>query len=191
MHYKTILGLLSAAMALVAYWFYLKDIFAGKTKPHMFSWLIWALLATVGFFGQVSGAAGAGEWVTGVTAAGCGLIFVVATFKGEKQIARIDKVLLGVAIISIVLLVSVKDTRVSVTLASFALVVGSFLTAKKAYHKPNEETARTFALNSIKFAPAVFALQTYSYLTVVYPLTALITNGIITAVIIVRSRSIS
>lgn len=190
MQYQTGLGLLSAVLAVAGYWIYIKDIFAGKTKPHMFSWLIWGLLAVVGFVGQVRGKAGAGAWVTGLTAAGCLLIFVIAIFKGEKSIARIDKLLLGLAILAIVLLITVKDARVSTTLASLALVIASFLTMKKAYHKPNEETAQTFALNTIKFVPALFALQTYSYLTVVYPMSALVTNGAVVAVIVVRRRSL-
>lgn len=188
MHYKTLLGLLSGAIALLAYWIYLKDIFANKTKPHMFSWLIFGLLATTAFFGQVNGKAGAGEWVTGLTALGCLLIFVVAIFKGEKNVKNIDRLLLGLSILSIVLLVLVKDARISTTLAVVALVIGSFLTAKKAYYKPDEETAKTFALNSVKFIPSIFALSTYSYLTVVYPVSALITNAAIVFVIIGRRK---
>jgi hypothetical protein len=96
------------------------------------------------------------------------------------------KVLLGVSILSVTLLVLVKDDRVSTTLAVIALVIGSFLTMKKAYYKPKEETAKTFALNSIKFVPSLFALSTYSYLTLVYPIAALITNGAIVFVIVTR-----
>ncbi|HEX4774604.1 MAG TPA: hypothetical protein VH234_03740 [Candidatus Saccharimonadales bacterium] len=188
MEYKNILGLLSGTMALLAYWIYLKDIFAGKTKPHMFSWLIWGLLASTAYFGQVSGKAGAGEWVTGLTALGCLLIFVVAIFKGDKDIHTIDKLLLAIASLSIILLVAVKDARVSTTLAVVALVIGSFLTMKKAYYKPSEETAKTFALNSIKFIPSIFALSTYRYLTVVYPVAALITNAAIVIVIVGRRK---
>lgn len=188
MEYKNILGLLSGAMALLAYWIYLRDVFANKTKPHAFSWLIWGLLATTAYFGQVSGKAGAGVWVTGLTALGCLLIFVVAIFKGEKDIRRIDKVLLAIASLSVVLLVTVKDARISTTLAIVALVIGSFLTTKKAYHRPNEETAKTFALNSIKFVPSIFALSTYSYLTVAYPVSALITNAAIVVVIVWRRK---
>lgn len=177
---------MSAALALIGYLIYVKDIFAGKTKPHMFSWLIWGLLAVVGFFGQVSGNAGAGSWVTGMTAAGCLAIFVIAIFKGESSISSVDKVLLVMAVLAIVLLVTVDDARISTTLASFALVVASFLTIKKLYHKPHEETAQTFVLNTVKFVPALFALQTYSYLTVVYPASALVTNGCVVIAIAVR-----
>jgi len=188
MEYKNILGLISGAMAVLAYWIYLKDVFANKTTPHTFSWLIWGLLATTAYFGQVTGKAGAGGWVTGITALGCLFIFVVAIFKGEKDIRTIDKILLAIASLSIILLVTVKDARISTTLAIVALVIGSFLTMKKAYYKPNEETAKTFALNSIKFVPSIFALSTYSYLTVAYPVSALITNAAIVIVVLVRRK---
>lgn len=188
MEYKNVLGLISGAMALLAYWIYLKDVFANKTIPHTFSWLIWGLLATTAYFGQVTGKAGAGGWVTGLTALGCLLIFVVAIFKGKKEIRTIDKILLAIASLSIVLLVAVKDARISTTLAILALVIGSFLTMKKAYYKPSQETAKTFALNSIKFIPSIFALSSYSYLTVAYPVSALITNAAIVGVIVMRKE---
>jgi hypothetical protein len=191
MQYKTALGLLSAVLALGAYWFYLKDIVAGKTRPNMFSWLIWGLLAVVAFFGQVKGKAGAGAWVTGITAAFNLLIFLLAIFKGEKSLHKVDKFLLGLAGLAIVLLLIVKDARVSVTLASATTLFAFYLTMKKSYYKPHQETVQTFALNSLKFLPSLFALQTFTYLTAVYPIVAMIANALLAVLIAYRSRIIS
>jgi hypothetical protein len=60
-------GIISILVALVAYYFYFRDMARGKTKPHAFSWLIWGLLAGTGFLAQVSAHAGIGAWATGLT----------------------------------------------------------------------------------------------------------------------------
>lgn len=39
------LALIAVALAFVSYSFYIRDIFAGRTKPHAFTWGIWAVLA--------------------------------------------------------------------------------------------------------------------------------------------------
>jgi len=54
MDYKVILGTVAVVMALYSYVPYIKDIFAGKTKPHAFTWLIWGLLTSIAFFGQMA-----------------------------------------------------------------------------------------------------------------------------------------
>jgi len=191
MDYKTVCGLLSVIIGLAAYWFYFRDIFANKTKPHTYSWLIWGLLSAVGFFGQLKGNAGAGAWVLGITTVANLLIFIVAIFKGQRHFSKTDKLMLAVALLAIVLLVSVKDPRFSVTLACGASIVAYYLTIKKSYYKPSEETVRTFALNSLKFAPSLFALQTFSYLTAIYPLTAMLGNAVLVGAIISRRRTLA
>ncbi|MFZ1721974.1 MAG: hypothetical protein WAU07_05750 [Microgenomates group bacterium] len=44
--FKTIVAIISVLMTLFGYFFYFRDIFANKTKPHAYSWLVWALLLT-------------------------------------------------------------------------------------------------------------------------------------------------
>ena len=53
LEYKTILGIIAVIIALAGYVPYFRDIFRGKTKPHAFSWLVWASLTGIAFFGQI------------------------------------------------------------------------------------------------------------------------------------------
>jgi hypothetical protein len=69
MDYKTILGLVATGIAFVSYLPYFRDILANRTKPHAFSWLVWASLTGISFFGQLAVGAGPGAWVMGFTAA--------------------------------------------------------------------------------------------------------------------------
>jgi hypothetical protein len=96
-NYKVILGLVAVIIAIVSYIPYFRDIFVGKTKPHLFTWLVWTLLSAIAFFGQIFNQGGAGAWVTGVIAIVSGIIFILAIFTGEKEITFSDKFsLLGV-----------------------------------------------------------------------------------------------
>ncbi len=41
---KEILTILSIALIFVGYIPYIRDIFRGKTHPHVFSWIVWSIL---------------------------------------------------------------------------------------------------------------------------------------------------
>ena len=167
---KLFFGILSILPAIVAYTLYFRSMFAGKTKPHAFSWLIWGLLAGNGFFAQISANAGIGAWATGLTSVACLVIFGVAIFRGDTKATRLDWLLLVLALISFGLLFVVDDKTVALCVTLFATLLGFSLTLKKAWTKPHEEKAASFFLNAIKFLPAIFALSSFSFLTVAgYP----------------------
>ncbi len=169
--------------------FYFRDMFAGKTKPHAFSWLIWGLLAGNGFISQVSADAGIGAWVTGLTSVACLAIFSVAIFKGDTKASRFDKLLLALALVSFAMLFVIEDKTLALCITLFATLLGFAITLRKAYLKPNEETAKSFALNALKFLPAIAALNSFTFLTVAYPLTAGLANAAVVAVIYLRRRN--
>ncbi len=97
--YKIIFVTIAIFIGLLGYALYYKDIFRGKTKPHACSWLVWSSLAGISFFGQISDQGGYGAWVSAFTTVICFSIFVLALWKGEKNITLSDKLsLLGAGI---------------------------------------------------------------------------------------------
>lgn len=185
---KLILGVLSLIPAAVAYTVYFRAMFAGKTRPHAFSWLIWGVLAGNGFIAQVSANAGVGAWATGVTSIACLSIFGIALFKGDTRLLKLDWVLLGLAALAFALLFAVDDPTVSLCITLFATLLGFTMTLRKAYFYPHEENAQAFFLNSVKFLPAIFAVSTFSFLTVAYPVTAMTANTAVVVVIYARKN---
>jgi hypothetical protein len=68
MQIKIVISFIATVIAVVSYIPYIRDIHSGKTKPHGFSWLIWALLAYIAGFAQLSRGGGFGAMVALVTA---------------------------------------------------------------------------------------------------------------------------
>src|SRR6185436_12839380 len=89
--YKQLLGILAIAIGLAAYVPYFRDLFRGTTKPHVFSWFIWAITSFTAFFAQSSRGAGAGAWIGLFSASICTIITLYAFFRGEKQITLTDR----------------------------------------------------------------------------------------------------
>ncbi len=188
--YRLLFAILSLIPGVVAYAYYFRDMFAGTTKPHAFSWLIWGLLAGNGFWAQASANAGFGAWTTGMTSVACLIIFGVATVKGETRITVLDKISIALALISFSLLFVIDDKTIGLCLTLFATLLGFSMTWRKAYKQPHEETSKSFALNALKFLPAIFALQTFSFLTVAYPITAGLANALVVLIIYTRRRAL-
>lgn len=184
---KVVFGVLSLIPAVIAYALYFKGMFTGKIKPHAFSWLIWGLLAGNGFIAQISAGAGIGSWVTGVTSLACLVIFGIAIVRGDTKLFRLDWALLVLALVSFGLLFVIDNKTLSLGITLFATLIGFTMTWKKAWYAPHEEATLSFGLNAIKFLPAIFALQTYSFLTVAYPLTAGLANAAVVSIILFRS----
>ena len=72
--YKIALTVLAIVAGFIGYVLYIRNILAGKTKPHAFSWFVWAFIAGIAFAAQVVGKGGHGAFVMGFTALACAAI---------------------------------------------------------------------------------------------------------------------
>lgn len=189
MDYKSFIGVITVVIALASYVPYFRDIFLGKTKPHVFSWLVWGVLTGIAFGGQLIDNGGAGAWVTGVTSLMCIAVFVLALFKGEKEITTTDRLSLCGAGIALVLWFVIDQPILSVILITIIDLLGFIPTFRKSFHKPHEETVSTYALSATKFAIAFFALDAFTILTVLYTGSLVVMNGLFVIMLMVRRRN--
>lgn len=187
--YKEFLGVLSVLCALIAYILYVRDIFVHQTKPHAFSWLIWALLAGIVFAAQYTGSAGAGSWVTLTDVFLCTLIFIIALRKGETSYDLFDWASLLAGLLALGLWWFTKTPTVSVILITMVDYCGFFPTFRKSYSKPWEESANLFFLSGLKYTAAFFALNVYSLSTAFY-ISALIPINITLTMMILLRRNL-
>lgn len=187
---KTALGIIATLMALIGYIPYFRDVFAGKTKPHAFSWLVWGSLTAIGFAGQVAENAGPGAWVTGFSALVCFIIFILALKLGNKNIVLIDWLSLVGAGVALLFWWITQGPLLSVILITVIDALGFFPTFRKSYSKPEQETAITFALSGLKFVVAIIALENLNVVTWLYPASLVFMNWLFVSMLLVRRKQL-
>ncbi len=190
MDYKIVLGFLTIAISFVSYGLYSRNIFLGVTRPHAFSWFIWSLLSGIVFITQILGDGGAGAWVTGFTAIVCFIISILASFKTEEEFTWFDWVSLAAAMATLILWRFAENPNLAVILISLTFAIGFLPTFRKAYYNPHQETATTFALNGFKFGISIFALNSRSLTTWLFPVTLAVLNIFFVFLLLVRRKKI-
>jgi hypothetical protein len=176
-------GIISVVVALVAYPPYLKSVLQKRTKPHVFSWVIWTLLTWIAFAIQVFSGAGPGAWATGFTAFCTTIIAIVSLRHGEKNITRSDWATFIASLLTIPLWIAAKDPTASAILVTVIDCFGFYPTFRKSWHKPHEEFVTTHFLSLIKHALSIFALTTISIPTAFYPAALLVMNILLVGMI--------
>lgn len=187
---KELLASIAVILTLVGYAQYFRNIFAGKTKPHMFSWIIWATLTAIAYFAQISDNAGPGAWVTGLTALISFIIVGLAFFKGEKTVTKSDWATFLAAASAIPVWLITDNPLWSVIIITVIDALGFYPTYRKSWMKPYEETAFHYVMAAIKFLLAVVALENFTVITALYPISLVIMNGVFVALLITRRTAL-
>ncbi|HSU72337.1 MAG TPA: hypothetical protein VLJ21_00630 [Candidatus Binatia bacterium] len=189
MDYRVVLGVLAVFVSLVGYVPYFRNILSGKTKPHAFSWFVWAVISGIAFGIQYTEGAGPGAWAAGFTALICVVVFLCA-FRNKNRFPATDWVALIVALVALVLWLVAKQPLVSAILVSATDALAFVPTYRKGFQRPYEDTPVTFGLNGLKFFLSLFALQTVSITTWIYPASLVITNWAFVIMMYVRRSQI-
>lgn len=108
---KEIIGGVTVVLALIGLVPYIVDILRNKTKPHVFTWTVWAVITILAVVAQWQKGAGAGAWTTGVTGLLTIFIALISLKKGTHDITRIDTIIFIVSLISIIPWYLTKDPR--------------------------------------------------------------------------------
>lgn len=188
---KEALGILAVLIGLIGYIPYFTTIFSGKTKPHAFTWFVWGLLTAIAFGGQIAGNGGAGAWVTGFTALVSFTICGLALVKGKRDFPLADWLCLAGCMLALALWAFTKDPLAAIILITIIDMMAFIPTFRKSYHKPQSEPAFTYALSGLKFVFGIMALSSYSLVTILYPASLVLTNGLFVGMILVRRKQLN
>jgi hypothetical protein len=186
--FEQIMTVTAGIMGLYAFYPYIRDILRGKTRPHVFSWMIWALLMLIALFAQISEGAGQAAIVTGIFALLNLVVVALALRHGERAITRSDWVMLVAALLAIPLWLATKDPTWSVILICAIDVVAFVPTFRKSWGKPREETLQTYVLCGASFALSLLVVEAVNLSTVLYPLTLMTTNAVFVLMVFLRRR---
>lgn len=187
---KTIISLVAVFLTLVGYIPYFSDIVKRKTTPHVYTWFIWGSVTAIAYALQVSAGAGVGSWVTLAVALIAYIIFAFGLRNRNTDITRSDTVFFILSLVAISLWLVAKQPVLSVILVSSIDMLGFIPTIRKSWNKPHSETLFTYELSAFRHGLSLFALQQYSIVTWLYPLSWAIANALFSVMLIVRRKVI-
>lgn len=188
MDIKIVFAVIASIIGIIAFIPYIRDIFSHKTKPHIYTWLIWIITQGIGVFGMVHGGA---SW--GSLSLTIGLIFVIFIFLccfkyGTKDITKADKIVLMFAFLAVFVWFQLKQPILSILMISIIDFCGFLPSIRKTYKNPQSETLSAWLLFTVSNTFAILALSEYNFLTLFYILTITIANLIIFAVALIGRR---
>ncbi len=186
---KTIIGTIAIALTFIGYVPYIKDIIAGKTKPHVYSWISWGLVGGIVFALQFSNDARAGAFVTLAAELACVLvIFLTIKYKVPSKITNTDKAFISLALISLGFWLIAKQPIVSAILLTTTDLLAFAPTVRKSWIAPHSETLSFYFLNILRFGLATLALNSYAAVTMLYPITWFMVNTLFVCMLIFRRK---
>jgi hypothetical protein len=188
---KSLLGLVATVLVFIGYVPYIRDIIAGKTKPHLYSWFLWAFVTLIAFALQLAGGAGTGSLVTLAAGVMCIAVIVLGfVYKSQVEIKKIDTIFLILAFVALGLWLIAKQPVLSAILTTLVDVIGFAPTIRKSWSQPHTETLSFYYLNSFRFGLAVISLQKYTIVTALYPISWLLVNSLFALFLIIRRRQV-
>jgi hypothetical protein len=166
-------NLFSAAATVLTFAFffpYIRSIFRGRTRPHVFSWVIWGMGTLTVFFAQLSDGAGIGAWPIGLSGV---MTIYVASLSWAKHtdlgITSLDWSCLLTALLALPAWLLTSDPLWAVLILTTVDLIGFGPTIRKSYYKPNEERIWLFSMGALRNAFVIAALENYSVTTVTFP----------------------
>ncbi|MBI5470188.1 hypothetical protein HY968_02600 [Candidatus Kaiserbacteria bacterium] len=185
---KEILGVAAVAFEIASIAIYYRSIFHRETKPHLYTHLVWAIVAFVVFAGQFVSGAGPGSWAIGISA-----FFLLGTVTlsvkfGTTDITRSDTFALCAALFTIVPWILTNNPLWSVVLATLIDAWAILPTFRKTWNDPYSESLSSWVIAEGKLACAFAALSTYSLTTWFYPVEAFSMNAALITLMFIRRR---
>ncbi len=183
---RTILIWISSIITIGATIPYLIDIVRGRSKPNIVSWFTWTLLTGIGTAIAVT----QHQYATAALIGSAGIATVLVVILGLRYGIAKYSILDGVCQVAALIGLMLWYIFNSPTIAIIAVVLIDFIAAVPTYRhswiEPEEETQSTYVFESIASVLTLFALSSYSIVSVLYPAYLLFSNTLIVTIIQIK-----
>jgi len=191
-HSKEIFSAIAIALTFIGFLPYTVSILRGTVRPHVFSWIIWSVATMVVFFAQLDGKGGVGAWPTGLSGLVTILIAVLAHLKrGDTAITRWDWIFFVMALSSLPFWYYSEDPLWAVIILTVVDTLGFGPTIRRTYHHPHSESLMFYSLFTTRNLISIFALETYSVTTILFPAVVAATCLLFVVMAMIRRRSLA
>ncbi|MDO8336186.1 MAG: hypothetical protein Q7T74_05415, partial [Candidatus Saccharibacteria bacterium] len=109
----------------------------------------------------------------------------------RSSITRSDTFFFGMSLVAVILWLVVDQPLLSVVIVSCIDILAFVPTFRKSWSRPDQETVSAYAVNSLRFSLATMAVQHYSLVTVLYPLSQAIADGAFALFLVLRRRNLA
>lgn len=166
--FKIVLAVFTTLLMLVGFYQYFRDVFQEKTKPHLYTWLIWAITQGTATVALIYGG---GDW--GATSLIVGTILVVIIFflsfkYGTTDITKGDTLVLILALSAVYIWWQLHNPLLAVFMVSAIDGLGYIPTFRKTFKEPYSETLTYWAIMAACSFLAIVSNAEYNLLTVTY-----------------------
>lgn len=188
MDIKLLFAVASIVVLILGYISYFRDIFAKTTKPHAYTWLIWAITqgtaTAVAFYGGAN-------WGTLSLAGGTvlvGVVFLLSLTYGTKNITKSDTGILILALLAIVVWWQTNNPLLAVLMVSAIDALGYIPTFRKSWSEPYSETLSFWFMMTLVMLFAGLSLSEYNLLTLTYIGTVAVANLMVLTLCVFRRQ---
>lgn len=161
--------MLSIVLIFVGYIPYIRDIFRGKTHPHVFSWIVWSILNFCLFWLQRDAWAWFASWIVLILWINSTFIAFLGYKYWKKDIRKIDIFFFTAALLAIPLWLFLDQALLSTIIVTGIGVFAFAPTIRKTWVDPYSETVVTYGITIFRHVFTIFALSEYNVITVIFP----------------------
>lgn len=186
--YKVILGLIAAIVQGCSYLFYFLGIYKGTTKPHAFTWFVRGVINVIAFLAVVTSDAGAGAWIFAINMFSCLTVALIGFRQKYVDYDVYDWYALCGGIFGGILWWLTSDPLYAVIFVCLSDGIAMIPTIRKAYTKPFEENALSFVISVFGFGLSIFAIDSFSITTLLYPIIIVSLDAFLVGLLLVRRK---
>ncbi len=177
MELKIAFTILATAFEIAAFYPYLRDILLLKTKPHAYTWLVWAITQGTAVLGIWRGGGGWGALNLTVGLFFVGVVFLFSLKFGTKNITKSDTIILIAALFAILVWWQLDKPLISIIMVAVIDVIGYAPSFRKSFQDPWSETLSSWFAFSLSGLFALLALHQYNALTTTYLIAISVANA--------------
>lgn len=168
MDLKIIFSIIATVIGTGGLFWYFRDIFLLKTKPHPYTWLIWTITQGTAAAGVWYGGGAWGAFNLTIWAVCAFVIFLLSLKWGTKNITKSDLILLIIAFAAILIWWQLNQPVLSILMVSAIDLIGYIPSFRKSFHEPWSESLISWFIFFISDVFAVLAIREYNILTTAY-----------------------
>jgi hypothetical protein len=190
MDVKIIISVIATVVLIAGFFPYVRDIFSLKTKPHIYTWLIWTITQGTAALGAFYGGGG---WGALTLTIGTLLVFSIFLFSikhGTKNITKGDTIVFIATLGAILVWWQLRMPLLAIIMVSVIDFLGYVPSFRKSYADPWSETLVSWNTASLSNILAIFALSEYNLITTVYLVTITLANTMLVLICFFRRRFI-